>query len=51
MKKLMVCSLLMMSFGAGMMMYVLNNKKTAAKATKVVNDAMDLASAKINALK
>ncbi len=51
MKKMMTCSLIAMAAGAGMMMYALNNKNTKNKATKVVNDAMDLVSNKINAMK
>ncbi len=48
---MMTCSIVAMAAGAGMMAYALNNKKTKNKATKLVNQAMDLASNKINAMK
>ncbi len=51
MKKMMVGSIMAMAAGAGMMAYALNNKKTKAKATKLVNNTMDMANNKINAMK
>lgn len=51
MKKMMVGSLLAMAAGAGMMAYALNNKSTKKKASKLVNNAMDMASNKINTMK
>ena len=51
MKKVMVGSLLAMAAGAGMMAYALNNKNTKRKASKLVNNAMDIANNKINAMK
>ena len=51
MKKLMVGSVLAMAAGAGMMAYALNNKNTKRKASKLVNNAMDMANNKINAMK
>ena len=51
MKKLMACSLIAMAAGAGMMAYALNDKKTKNKATKLVNNAMDLANNKLNMMK
>ena len=53
MKKLMVGSVLAMAAGAGMMAYALNNKNknTKSKATKLVNNAMEVANNKINTLK
>ena len=51
MKKLVTCSVIAMCAGAGMMAYALNNRKTKAKATKMVNNVMDLASEKINMMK
>ena len=51
MKKVMTCSLIAMAAGAGMMAYALNCKKTQKKATKLVNNAMDLANSKINMIK
>ena len=47
----MVGSLVAMAAGAGMMAYALNNKNTKHKATKLVNNAMDMASNKINNMK
>ena len=51
MKKLMAGSILAMAAGAGMMAYALNHKDTTKKATKLVNNAMDMANNKINAMK
>lgn len=51
MKKMMVGSLLAVAAGAGMMAYALNNKNTKRKASKLVNNAMDMANNKINAMK
>ena len=51
MKKMMCCSLVAMAAGAGMMAYALTNKKTKNKASKLVNNAMDMASSKINSMK
>ena len=51
MKKLMAGSILAMAAGAGMMAYALNHKDTKKKATKLVNNAMDMANNKINAMK
>ena len=51
MKKLMVGSVLAMAAGAGMMAYALNNKNPKSKATKLVNNAMEVANNKINTLK
>ncbi len=51
MKKIMVGSLLAMAAGAGMMAYALNNKSTKKKASKMVNNAMDMASSKISSMK
>ncbi len=51
MKKLMMGSIVAMAAGAGMMAYALNCEKTKKNATKLVNNAMDLASNKINAMK
>lgn len=47
----MVGSVVAMSLGAGMMAYALTNKKTKNKATKLVNNAMDIANNKLNSLK
>ena len=51
MKKLMAGSILAMAAGAGMMAYALNHKDTKKKATKLENNAMDMANNKINAMK
>lgn len=51
MKKMMVGSVIAMAAGAGMMAYALNNKNTKTKATKLVNNAMDMANNKLNSLK
>lgn len=51
MKKMMIGSIMAMAAGAGMMAYALNNKNTKRKATKLVNNAMDMANNKINAIK
>ncbi len=51
MKKIMVGSILAMAAGAGMMAYALNNKSTKRKATKLVNNAMDMANNKISTMK
>ncbi len=51
MKKVMACSIVAMAAGAGMMAYALNCEKTKDKATKLVNNAMDMASSKINMMK
>ena len=51
MKKLMAGSILAMAAGAGMMAYALNHKDTKKKATKLVNNAMDMANNKINTMK
>lgn len=51
MKKMMVGSVLAMAAGAGMMAYALNNKKTKQKATKLINNAMDVANKKIEDMK
>ncbi len=51
MKKLIVGSVIAMAAGAGMMAYALNNKNTKKKATKLVNDTMDMASSKMNKMK
>ena len=51
MKKVMVGSLFAMAAGAGLMAYALNNKNTKRKASKLVNNAMDIANNKINAMK
>ena len=51
MKKMMVGSLLAVAAGAGMMAYALNNKNTKRKATKLVNNAMNMANDKINSMK
>lgn len=51
MKKIVVGSVLAMAAGAGMMAYALNNKNTKRKATKLVNNAMNMANDKINSMK
>ncbi len=51
MKKMMTCSIIAMAAGAGMMAYALNCEKTKAKATKLVNNAMEMANNKINMMK
>ncbi len=51
MKKMMACSLIAMAAGAGMMAYALNDKKTKNKTAKFINNAMDMANEKINAMK
>ncbi len=51
MKKMMVGSLMAMGVGAGMMAYCLTCKDTKKKATKLVNNAMDIANNKLNAMK
>ena len=51
MKKLMVGSVIAMAAGAGIMTYALNNKNTKKKASKLVNNAMDMANNKLNTLK
>lgn len=51
MKKMMVGSMIAMGLGAGMMAYALNSKKTKKKATKLVNNAIDIASNKLNEMK
>lgn len=51
MKKMMVGSMLALGVGAGMMAYCLTNKDTKKKAKKLVNNAMDMANNKINAMK
>ena len=42
MKKIVVGSVIAMAAGAGMMAYALNNKNTKRKATKLVNNAMNM---------
>ena len=51
MKKIVVGSVIAMAVGAGMMAYALNNKNTKRKATKLVNNAMNMANDKINSMK
>ncbi|HIS87001.1 MAG TPA: hypothetical protein IAB49_02575 [Candidatus Caccenecus avistercoris] len=51
MKKIVVGSVIAMAAGAGMMAYALNNKNTKRKATKLVNNAMNMANDKINSMK
>lgn len=51
MKKMMTASMIAIAAGAGMMAYALTNKKTKNKATKLVNNAMDIANDKLNSLK
>ena len=51
MKKIVVGSVIAMAAGAGMMAYALNNKNTKRKATKLVNNAMNMANGKINSMK
>lgn len=51
MKKMMVGSLIAMGVGAGMMAYALNNKNTKKNATKLVNNAMNIANNKLNSMK
>lgn len=51
MKKMMFGSIVAMSVGAGMMAYALTCKETKKKATKLVNNALDIANNKINAMK
>lgn len=51
MKKMMVGSVLAMAAGAGMMAYALNCKKTKKNATKLVNNAMNIANDKLNKMK
>lgn len=51
MKKMMFGSVVAMAAGAGMMAYALTSKGTKKKATKLVNNAMDMANQKINAMK
>ena len=51
MKKIVVGSVIAMAAGAGMMAYALNNKNTKRKATKLVNNAMNMANDKINIMK
>lgn len=51
MKKIVVGSVIAMAAGAGMMAYALNNKNTKSKATKLVNNAMNMANNKINSMK
>ena len=51
MKKIVVGSVIAMAAGAGMMPYALNNKNTKRKATKLVNNAMNMANDKINSMK
>ena len=43
MKKMMVGSIAAFGIGAGMMAYALNSKKTKKNATKLVNNAMNMA--------
>ena len=51
MKKIMACSMIAMAAGAGMMAYALNNKNTRNKASRLVNNTMDMANNKINNMK
>ncbi len=51
MKKMMTCSIIAMMAGAGMMAYCLTNKDTKKEATKLVNNAMEMANNKINMMK
>ncbi len=51
MKKMMAGSIVAMGLGAGMMAYALNCKKTKKKATKLVNNAMEMANNKLNNMK
>ena len=51
MKKIMVGSILAMAAGAGMMAYDLNNKSTKKQATKLVNNAMEVANNKVSSMK
>ena len=51
MKKIMVGSILAMAVGAGMMAYALNNKSTKKQATKLVNNAMEVANNKVSSMK
>lgn len=48
---MMVGSVLAMAAGVGMLAYALNNKKTKQKATKLINNAMDVANKKIEDMK
>lgn len=47
----MIGSMAAFGIGAGMMAYALNSKKTKKKATKMINNAMDIANNKLNAMK
>ncbi len=51
MKKMMVGSMVAFASGIGMMAYALNNKKTKKNATKLVNNAMNIANNKLNQMK
>lgn len=51
MKKIMVGSVIAMAAGAGMMAYALNNKNTKKQATKLVNNAMEVANNKVSSMK
>lgn len=51
MKKMMVGSIAAMAVGAGMMAYALNNKTTKKNATKLVNNAINMANNKLNSMK
>ena len=47
----MVGSIAAMAVGAGMMAYALNNKQTKKNATKLVNNAINMANNKLNSMK
>ena len=51
MKKMMAGSIAAMAVGAGMMAYALNNKQTKKNATKLVNNAINMANNKLNSMK
>ena len=51
MKKMMAGSIAAMAVGEGMMEYSLNNKKTKKNATKLVNNAINMANNKLNSMK
>lgn len=51
MKKMMVGSIVSMSLGAVLMAYSLTNNKTKNKATKVMNNAMDIVNEKLESMR
>ena len=50
-KKMMTCSIIAMSLGAGMMAAALTSKKTKDSTARLINNAMNMANNKLNEMK